>query len=48
VAMYVPPVAAVFHFAPLAPRPLVVAAVAGVVGPLWYEVYKLRRPRRST
>jgi Ca2+-transporting ATPase len=47
VALYVPPVAAVFRLAPLAPPLLAVAAAAGILGPLWYEVYKRRRPRRT-
>jgi Ca2+-transporting ATPase len=48
VAIYVPPVAHVFRFAPLAPPVLAVSAAAGILGPLWYEVYKLRRPRRTS
>jgi Ca2+-transporting ATPase len=47
VAIYARPVAAVFQFAPLTPRLLAVSAAAGAVGALWYEVYKLGRPRRS-
>jgi Ca2+-transporting ATPase len=47
VAIYVRPVAAVFQFAPLTPPLLAASAAAGVLGPLWYEVYKLRRPRRA-
>jgi P-type Ca2+ transporter type 2C len=47
VAIYVRPVAAVFQFAPLAPPLLAASAAAGVLGPLWYEVYKLCRPRRA-
>jgi Ca2+-transporting ATPase len=47
VAIYVPPVAAVFRLAPLAPELLAASAAAGLLGPLWYEVYKLRRPRRA-
>jgi Ca2+-transporting ATPase len=46
VALYVPPVAAVFRFVPLTPSLLAVAIAAGTVGALWYEVYKLARPRR--
>jgi Ca2+-transporting ATPase len=45
-ALYVPPIASVFRFAPLTPPLLAVSAAAGMIGPLWYEVYKLRRPRR--
>jgi len=48
VAIYVRPVAAVFQLAPLAPPLLAVAAAAGMLGPLWYEVYKRRRPRQTT
>ena len=47
VSIYVRPVAAVFQFAPLAPQLLAVSAAAGAVGALWYEVYKLGRPRHS-
>ena len=46
VAIYVRPIAAIFQFAPLAPGLLAIAAAAGLLGPLWYEGYKLRRPRR--
>ena len=48
IALYVPPVAAVFQFAPLTPSWLAVAVAAGVGGALWYEMYKLARPRRVT
>jgi len=44
-AVYVPPVAGVFRFAPLSSGELAVAAAVGVVGVLWYEAYKLVRPR---
>jgi P-type Ca2+ transporter type 2C len=47
VAIYARPVAIVFQFAPLTPQLLAVSAAAGAVGALWYEVYKLGRPRRS-
>jgi P-type Ca2+ transporter type 2C len=47
VTIYVRPVAAIFQFAPLPPTLLAASAAAGVIGPLWYEVYKLRRPRRA-
>jgi P-type Ca2+ transporter type 2C len=45
-AIYVPPIAAVFRFAPLDARELGVALLAGVSGVAWYEVRKLvaRRP----
>ncbi len=44
-SIYVPPVADVFRFAPLAPGYLALAAAAGITGVLWYEVYKWLRPR---
>ncbi len=44
-AIYVPPVADLFRFAPLPGVPLAVAAAAGVGGVLWYEAYKRMRPR---
>jgi len=44
-ATYLPPVADVFRFAPLAPAHFALAAAAGIVGVLWYEVYKVLRPR---
>jgi Ca2+-transporting ATPase len=47
-ALYVPPVAAVFQFAPLTPSWLAVAVATGAGGALWYEMYKLARPRRVT
>jgi P-type Ca2+ transporter type 2C len=45
VSIYVPPVAEIFRFAPLAPFYLAVAAGAGMAGVLWYEAYKRLRPR---
>jgi Ca2+-transporting ATPase len=45
VSIYVPPVADLFRFAPLAPGYLIVAAAAGGAGVLWYEAYKRLRPR---
>jgi Ca2+-transporting ATPase len=42
-ALYLPPVAAVFRFAPLGAAELGVAAVAGVAGVAWYELRKLAR-----
>jgi Ca2+-transporting ATPase len=45
VAIYVPPVAAIFRFAPLGPAELSVAAGAGLAGVLWYELHKLWRMR---
>jgi Ca2+-transporting ATPase len=44
-SIYLPPVAEVFRFAPLAPVHLAAAAGAGVAGVLWYEAYKSLRPR---
>jgi Ca2+-transporting ATPase len=44
-AIYVPPIAAVFRFASLSPIHLAIAAAAGIAGVLWYEAYKLVRPR---
>jgi Ca2+-transporting ATPase len=44
-AIYLPPVADIFRFAPLSAGALAVAAGAGVAGIVWYEVYKLLRPR---
>jgi len=44
-SIYLPPVADIFRFAPLPARPLAAAAAAGVAGALWYEAYKLLRPR---
>jgi Ca2+-transporting ATPase len=46
-AIHVPSVAAVFRFAPLGAADFGVAAAAGIAGVLWYEVYKLLRPRRA-
>ena len=46
-AIHVPSVASVFRFAPLGAAELAVAAAAGVAGVLWYDVYKLMRPRRA-
>jgi len=44
-AIYAGPVAGIFRFGPLAPGYLVAAAVTGFAGVLWYEAYKLARPR---
>ena len=44
-SIYVAPVADIFRFAPLPPGQLVIAAVAGIAGVLWYEAYKFLRPR---
>jgi Ca2+-transporting ATPase len=45
-AIYVPPAAAIFQFAPLGVREVVVAALAGVAGVAWWEVRKLASGRR--
>ncbi len=45
--IYVPSVASIFRFAPLTLGDFAVAAAAGVAGVLWYEIYKLLRPRRT-
>ena len=44
-SVYLPAVAAVFRFGPLSPSYVAAAALAGVAGVLWYEAYKLARPR---
>jgi P-type Ca2+ transporter type 2C len=44
-AIYIPPVADIFRFALLPPGRFAVAALAGIAGVLWYEAYKLLRPR---
>jgi len=46
-AIHVPSVASVFRFAPLGAAELAVAAAAGAAGVLWYDFYKLMRPRRA-
>jgi Ca2+-transporting ATPase len=46
VAIYVPPVADLFRFLPLAPGDLLIAAAAGAAGVLWYEAAKLLRRKR--
>jgi len=46
-AIYVPPVADIFRFEPLAAFDLLAAAAAGAAGVLWYELRKLLR-RRAT
>ncbi|MBC7804261.1 MAG: hypothetical protein H7Y16_10325, partial [Candidatus Parcubacteria bacterium] len=42
-ALYVPPIADIFRFAPLGPADVALAAVAGAAGVVWYEGYKLVR-----
>ncbi len=44
-SIYIPPIADVFRFAPLTAGALAIAAAAGIFGVLWYEAYKLLRPR---
>ncbi len=46
-AIYIPPIADVFRFAPLSAGQFALAVVAGTAGVLWYEAYKLLRPRRA-
>jgi Ca2+-transporting ATPase len=46
-AIYVPQAADIFRFAPLPAGSLAIAAAAGVGGVLWYEAYKLLRPRNA-
>jgi len=45
ISIYMPSVANVFRFAPLSPGYVAIAAATGVVGVIWYELYKLLRPR---
>ena len=47
VAIYVPPVAAVFRFAPLGTAGIGLALVAGLVGVLWSEAWKRFASRRE-
>jgi Ca2+-transporting ATPase len=51
-ALYVPPAAAVFRFAPLGAGELAIALAAGIAGILWSEAWKLYdgagRPRVSS
>ncbi len=46
-AIYVPPIADIFRFAPLSAAYLAAAVAAGTVGVLWYEAYKFLRPRTA-
>jgi Ca2+-transporting ATPase len=46
-AIYVAPVAAVFRFAPIGAAELGTAALAGVAGVAWYELWKCLRPSGS-
>jgi P-type Ca2+ transporter type 2C len=43
VSIYVPTVASIFRFAPLGAKELAIAALAGVAGVAWLEVWKRRR-----
>ncbi|HEX6297089.1 MAG TPA: cation-translocating P-type ATPase [Burkholderiales bacterium] len=45
-AIYAPPLAAIFRFAPLGAAELTVAAAAGLAGVAWYELRKLAARRR--
>jgi Ca2+-transporting ATPase len=44
-SIYLSPVAAIFRFAPLGLHDLAIAGAAGVASVIWYDVYKLLRPR---
>ena len=44
-AIYIAPAAEVFRFGPLPAGSLTFAAATGVIGVLWYEIYKLLRRR---
>ena len=46
-SIYVRPAAEIFRFAPLGLRDLAIAGGAGVASVIWYDLYKLLRPRRS-
>jgi len=46
-AIYLPSAAALFRFAPIAPHDLAIAAAAGIAGVLWYDLYKVLRPRAA-
>ncbi|HYX66183.1 MAG TPA: cation-translocating P-type ATPase [Burkholderiales bacterium] len=45
--IYVPPVADIFRFAPLGGADLALAAAAGVLGVIWYDLFKLAGRRRA-
>jgi len=47
VALYAPPLAALFRFAPLAPAELGVALLGGLGGVLWFTLVKPARRRRD-
>jgi Ca2+-transporting ATPase len=47
VAVYVPPVADIFRFAPLAIGHFGLAGLTGVAGVLWYELYKALKRRNG-
>ena len=44
-SLYIPVVAALFRFAPLAAPDVLVAVGAGFAGVAWYEIYKKVRPK---
>ena len=46
-AVYLPPMASLFRFAPLPPLPLLLGALSGASGVLFYEAYKVFRPRHG-
>ena len=46
-SIYVPSVASLFRFAPLSLAEFGIAAAAGIGGVLWYDFYKLLRPRSA-
>jgi P-type Ca2+ transporter type 2C len=43
--LYVPAVAALFRFEPIGPGLLGCAGAAGLASVLWYDAYKIARPR---
>ena len=45
--LFVPPVRAVFHFAPVHPSDLLVSLAAGVAGVAWFDLLKLVHRRRA-
>jgi Ca2+-transporting ATPase len=47
VALYVPQAAALFRFAPPGADELAAGVAAGVIGVLWYELWKLARRRAA-
>jgi Ca2+-transporting ATPase len=47
-ALYLPMLAGVFHFAPLAPAELALACMLGASVMLWFDMLKLVRKKRVT